>query len=68
MFSSTSEHDHWMGLALQEAEAAAAEGEVPASMLAPTLTFATLLLILGIGNAIVVARVLEPMLPGGSPG
>lgn len=29
MFPSASEHDHWMGLALQEAEAAAAEGEVP---------------------------------------
>jgi multicomponent Na+:H+ antiporter subunit D len=42
-----------------------AAGEAPASMLVPTLVFAVLLLVLGIGNAVIVARILEPMLPGG---
>ena len=42
-----------------------AAGEAPASMLVPTVTFAVLLLLLGVGNAVLVAHVIEPMLPGG---
>jgi len=42
-----------------------AAGEAPRSMLAPTLAFAALLLVLGVANAVLVDRVLQPMLPGG---
>ncbi len=42
----------------------AATGEAPRSMLVPTLVFAALLLILGLANAVIVAKVLEPMLGG----
>jgi len=42
-----------------------AAGEAPASMLAPTLTFAALLLVLGFGSAVVVDQVIRPMLGGG---
>ncbi|MHC4938534.1 MAG: complex I subunit 5 family protein [Planctomycetota bacterium] len=42
-----------------------AAGEAPSSMLAPTVAFAVLLLVFGFGNVILVAHVLEPMLPGG---
>lgn len=45
---------------------AVAEGEAPRSMLVPTVIFAALLLILGLANAVIVAKVLEPMLGGWS--
>jgi multicomponent Na+:H+ antiporter subunit D len=38
-----------------------AAGEAPPSMLTPTLVFAVLLLVLGVGNAAIVANVLDPM-------
>jgi len=41
-----------------------ARGEVPPSMLVPTLVFAALLLILGIGNAYIVTKFLEPVWAG----
>jgi len=41
-----------------------ATGEAPPSMLVPTLVFAILLLILGIGNAVIVSKVLDPVWAG----
>ena len=41
-----------------------ARGEAPASMLVPTLVFAALILILGIGNAYIVTTFLEPVWAG----
>ena len=42
----------------------AAEGEAPSPMLAPTLVFGALLLVLGVMNAAIIERVLQPMLGG----
>jgi multicomponent Na+:H+ antiporter subunit D len=41
-----------------------ARGEVPASMLVPTVLFALLLLLLGLGNAVLVTKFLEPVWAG----
>ena len=41
------------------------EGEVPASMLVPTLVLAGGLLVLGLGNAWLVTHLIRPMLPAG---
>jgi len=47
------------------APAAIEEGEVPASMLVPTLVLAGGLLALGLGNAWLVTHLVRPMLPAG---
>ena len=50
--------------AREGASGRAAASEVPRSMLVPTVTFAVLLLILGLGNALIVSKVIDPMLAG----
>ena len=50
--------------AREGASGRAATGEVPPSMLIPTVVFAVLLLLLGIGNALIVSKVIDPMLAG----
>ncbi|NOY46132.1 MAG: NADH/ubiquinone/plastoquinone (complex I) [Deltaproteobacteria bacterium] len=47
------------------APAAIEPGEVPASMLVPTLVLAGGLLVLGLGNAWLVTHLIRPMLPAG---
>ncbi|MEM8885600.1 MAG: proton-conducting transporter membrane subunit [Planctomycetota bacterium] len=43
-----------------------ASGEAPLSMVVPTVVFAVLLLVLGVGNALLVDHLLLPMLGGGA--
>ncbi len=47
------------------APAAIEEGEVPASMLVPTLVLAGGLIVLGLGNAWLVTHLIRPMIPAG---
>ncbi len=41
------------------------QGEAPLSMILPTLVLAVALLVLGVGNAWIVSRLIVPMIPGG---